>query len=77
MPTVKCERCNAMTNTCYTDYEFVADGVVARCYAKWDDKLGKWVKGCRWDDADDLTRYLVSSSCKESNDAIKKEIQNK
>ena len=69
MPTVKCLRCGAVTNTALCDwidceknkglkgmdYPKYAD----RCYAAWDEKTQDWKEGCAYKEADLMTKRLI------------------
>ena len=53
MPSIVCGRCGGKTNTALCDWvDSHIKGKAARCYAKWDRKTQRWVKGCGFNDTD-------------------------
>ena len=61
MPVVDCGKCGRVTNSACSNYWTVhrKDGKADGCYARYEN--GKWVKGCAYDSADQLTQEIVKS----------------
>ena len=64
MPVIKCAGCGGVTNTACSNHLFPVreDGKANECYAKREGN--KWVKGCAYDDAPELTQRSVATLLK-------------
>ena len=77
MPAIECIKCGGLTNTAVSNWlhpKSREDGKAHECYAKVVN--GKWVKGCGYDNCDDL--YTKPSIDKLIGTSIKtqEELQN-
>ena len=55
MPTMICSGCNRQTNSVCSHYDY-RKKAADYCYASWDKGDNKWVKGCRFNKADDFLK---------------------
>lgn len=61
MPVIECAKCGGITNSACSNFWTTShkDGKANGCYARFED--GKWVKGCSYDTADELTKQITKS----------------
>ena len=63
---ITCKRCGRYTNSMVSDYwdndEKKCYGSATKCYAA--HVKGGWVKGCGFDEADELTKEMVENFLK-------------
>lgn len=67
MPTIKCNKCNKLTNTAVTNaYSYPPFGVATECYLTWDCDNKKWIKGCSYENANPYSKPLFEKMLKDS-----------